>query len=84
MKFVILAAGIGSRLGKGVPKCLNELPSGESIIERQKRIFQKYSKEIYAVVGFKKEYIMELNTDLLYVYNHLFNQTILLKVFYML
>ena len=35
MKAIILAAGIGSRLGKPNPKSLTKLSTGETIIGRQ-------------------------------------------------
>jgi len=75
MKAVILMAGIGKRLGRSLPKCLTELPGGETILDRQLRFLKDYTDEIIAVVGFKKEIIMEVHPDILYVYNPHFTQT---------
>lgn len=73
MKAVILAAGVGSRLGKPFPKSLSQLPTGESILGRQIRIIRDWGiKEIIVVVGFKKEFIMEYFPNVFYSYNPLF------------
>lgn len=70
MKAIILAAGVGSRLGNSLPKPLTELISGESILEWQIKKLQSSScPQIIAVVGFKKELIMEKFPGVLYVYN---------------
>lgn len=70
MKAVILAAGVGSRLGRPFPKSLSFLPSGERILGRQVRIFRELSiREIHVVVGFKKTLIMEEFPEVLFRYN---------------
>lgn len=70
MKAVILAAGVGSRLGRPFPKCLSVLPDGERILGRQIRILRQCGvKEIIVVAGFKKELIMEEFPDVYYCYN---------------
>ncbi|CRX38843.1 NTP transferase domain-containing protein [Estrella lausannensis] len=70
MKAIILAAGVGSRLGNSLPKPLTELISGESILEWQIKMLKSSScPQIIVVVGFKKELIMEKFPDVLYVYN---------------
>lgn len=67
---IILAAGVGSRLGNSLPKPLTQLENGLSIMEWQITHLQKLSfKRILAVVGFKKELIMERFSDILYVYS---------------
>ena len=69
MKAVILAAGVGSRLGRPFPKSLSLLPDGERILGRQIRIFQQFGiNEIFVVVGFKKELIMEEFPQVYYKY----------------
>ena len=77
MKIVILAAGIGSRLGNPYPKTLTTLKNGQKILEHQignlTQYFNKY--DIMVVVGFKKELIMEEQPDLLFIYNPDFDQT---------
>jgi L-glutamine-phosphate cytidylyltransferase len=76
MKAVILAAGVGSRLGKPYPKTLNKLPNGETILGRQIRIFKKYGiDEIYVVVGFKMGLIMESFPEVFYKYNPVYYVT---------
>ncbi|WP_084590880.1 NTP transferase domain-containing protein [Desulfonatronovibrio magnus] len=70
MKAVILAAGVGSRLGRPFPKCLTQMPGGEPILGRQIRIFREAGiSEIIVVVGFKKTLIMEQYPEALYKYN---------------
>ncbi len=77
MKIVILAAGIGSRLGNPFPKPLTPLKNGKSIMECQiDNIISKYDiNNINVVVGFKKDLIMERFPDLTFVYNPFFDQT---------
>lgn len=76
MKAVILAAGIGSRLGKRLPKSLTKLPSGKTIMSNQIHLLRKSGvKEIVVVVGFKKEFLMEEYPDVLYCYNPFYHVT---------
>ena len=77
MKIVILAAGIGSRLGNPFPKPLTPLKGGKSIMEKQIENFSEYFDEhdISVVVGFKKDLIMERFPDLTYIYNQFFDAT---------
>lgn len=73
MNGIILAAGVGSRLGRPLPKCLATLPSGETILDRQIRLFRQCGVErIFVVAGFKKNLIMEHRPDVCYVYNPTF------------
>ncbi|MDQ7074935.1 MAG: phosphocholine cytidylyltransferase family protein [Gammaproteobacteria bacterium] len=72
---VILLAGMGSRLGRPHPKCLTPLGTGESILARQLRILKQFKLPIIAVVGFKKELIMEAAADLLFAYNPNYDTT---------
>lgn len=75
MKAIILAAGIGSRLGQSCPKPLTPLKNGHSILHNQIINLTKYLdiNEIFIVVGFKKELIMETFPDLTFVYNDRFD-----------
>lgn len=77
MKIVILAAGIGSRLGNPFPKPLTPLKDGESIMEKQLKNISKYFdiNDVTTVVGFKKDLIMERFPEVNYVYNPFFDQT---------
>jgi choline kinase len=77
MKIVILAAGIGSRLGNPFPKPLTPLKDGKSIMKRQLDNITKYFdiNIVTTVVGFKKELIMEKFPEVNYVYNPFFDRT---------
>jgi len=77
MKIIILAAGIGSRLGNPFPKPLTPLKNGKSIMKMQvDNISSKYNiDDINVVVGFKKDLIMERFPELTYVYNPFFDRT---------
>lgn len=77
MKIIILAAGIGSRLGNPFPKPLTMLRNGKSIMQMQvDNLATCFSlDDIVVVVGFKKDLIMENFPDLSYIYNPSFDQT---------
>ena len=77
MKIVILAAGIGSRLGNPFPKPLTPIKSGDTILEQQINNLISYFNfdDINIVVGFKKELIMESIPDATFIYNPIFDQT---------
>lgn len=74
---VILAAGVGSRLGKPHPKPLTPLKSGETILNRALRILtSRFSRHsVHVVVGFKKEMIMEELPDVGFIYNQAYGDT---------
>ena len=75
---VILAAGMGTRLGSPLPKTLTELRDGRSIMQQQFDNFEiAFGKDVRAtiVVGFKLEAIMERFSQATFVYNELFDQT---------
>lgn len=77
MKIIILAAGIGSRLGNPFPKPLTPLKNGKSIMQMQtEHITSKFNiDDISVVVGFKKDLIMERFPELTYIYNPIFDRT---------
>lgn len=75
MKVVILMAGIGSRLGNPFPKCLTPLRPEYSILDHQIENLAQFTGDIAAVVGFKKDLVMERHPELLFVYNPLYDQT---------
>jgi choline kinase len=52
MKVVILMAGIGSRLGSKLPKCLTPLKTGYTILDHQLENLTAFAGDIVAVVGF--------------------------------
>lgn len=75
---VILAAGMGTRLGKPWPKPLTPLADGRSIMQQQlenvSKVFGKDAR-VSIVVGFKLEMIMEAHPDATFVYNENYDQT---------
>ena len=77
MKIIILAAGIGSRLGNPLPKPLTKLKNHKSIMQMMtENISFSYSLDLVnLVVGFKKDLIMESFPNLIYIYNQYFDQT---------
>ena len=77
MKAIILAAGIGSRLESSNPKPLTKLKNGESILGRQISYLSEYLgiNNIFVIVGYKKDLIMESFPNLLYVYNNFYDTT---------
>lgn len=77
MKAIILAAGIGSRLGNPRPKPLTRLSNGELIMERQVKYLKQVVSldDILVVIGFKKDLIMEEFPDLTYVFNNVYDRT---------
>lgn len=77
MKIIILAAGMGSRLGNPFPKPLTPLKNGQTIMGRQLENIQNYFDidDVTTVVGFKKDLIMERFPEVNYVYNPFFDRT---------
>lgn len=77
MKIIILAAGIGSRLGNPFPKPLTPLNNGKSIMQMQiENLTGAFSiDDIQVVVGFKKDLIMERFPEVTYIYNPFFDRT---------
>jgi CDP-glycerol glycerophosphotransferase len=76
---VILAAGLGTRLGRPYPKPLTPLADGRSILRQQlDHLRQTFGDEahINLVVGFKMDLIMEAAAgDAAFIYNELYDQT---------
>ena len=78
IQVVILAAGMGTRLGKPWPKPLTTLADGRSIMQQQMENVQSIfgdKARITVVVGFKLEMIMEAHPTASFVYNEVFDQT---------
>lgn len=68
MEYIILAAGVGSRLypyTKNSPKCLVKVTYTETVIERCVRLIRKYdgNANITVVLGFQYQRIMDLLGD---------------------
>ncbi len=78
LQTVILAAGMGSRLGRSLPKPLTELNDGRSIMQQQhENIRAAFGTDarITTVVGYRAETIIEAFPDVDYVYNDVYDQT---------
>ena len=77
MEAVILAAGMGTRLGSLIPKPLTSLVDEKTILDYQieKLLSLPTIRNIYIVVGYKKEIIMEKFPDQLFVYNNAYART---------
>lgn len=77
-QIVILAAGMGTRLGRPHPKPLTELSDGRSIMRQQidniRSVFGG-NAGIMAVVGFKMNLVMTESPDITYAYNKDYEQT---------
>ena len=78
LQVVILAAGMGTRLGKPWPKPLTPLADGRSIMAQQlenvEKIFGREAR-VTIVVGFKMEMIMEAHPNAAFIYNEVYDQT---------
>ena len=75
---VILAAGMGSRLGRSLPKPLTELSDGRTIMQQQMeniRFAFGDDAHITVVVGYKLEHIIEAFPDVNFVYNEQYDTT---------
>ncbi|MDE0545665.1 phosphocholine cytidylyltransferase family protein [Microbacterium sp. C7(2022)] len=78
LQTIILAAGMGSRLGRALPKPLTELSDGRSIMRQQhdniRAAFGSDAK-ITTVVGYRAESIVDAFPNVDYVYNDRYDQT---------
>src|SRR5680860_1104567 len=77
-QIVILAAGMGSRLGRSLPKPLTELNDGRTIMQQQfDNIDHTFGKaaQVTIVVGYKLEHIIEAFPQASFVYNEEYDQT---------
>ena len=75
---IILAAGMGTRLGRPWPKPLTPLADGRTIMRQQlDNLSAAYGDElrVMTVIGFKLELIIESFPNNLYVYNESYDQT---------
>lgn len=78
LQTVILAAGMGSRLGRSLPKPLTELSDGRTIMAQQHdniRAAFGDDARITTVVGYRAETVVEAFPDVDYVYNERYDQT---------
>lgn len=79
MNVVILAAGLGTRLGRPHPKPLTPLADGRTILRQQiDHLRAEFGDDLHLtiVVGFKLNLILEaVSTEASFVYNEIFDQT---------
>jgi choline kinase len=74
----ILAAGMGTRLGRPFPKPLTPLNDGRTIMQQQlDNISEAFGSDthIQIVVGFKLDLILEAAPESVFVYNERYDQT---------
>ena len=78
---IIAAAGSGSRLGFGLPKCLVKI-GGHAIFEYQLKAFE-WADEIRMVVGYMAEEVIHrvssINSDVIFVKNQDYLKTTTLQ-----
>jgi choline kinase len=75
---VILAAGLGTRLGRPLPKSQTRLRDGRTIMQQQVDNVRSALGEdprITVIVGFKATVIMEAHPDLVFAYNERYDST---------
>lgn len=78
IQVTILAAGMGTRLGRPFPKPLTQLRDGRSILQQQlDNVHEAFGSDvrIQIVVGFKLDLIMEAAPSAVFVYNENYDQT---------
>ena len=74
----ILAAGMGTRLGRPFPKPLTPLNDGRTIMQQQlDNISEAFGADTHVqiVVGFKLDLILEAAPEAVFVYNESYDQT---------
>lgn len=77
-QIVILAAGMGSRLGRSLPKPLTPLSDGRTIMRQQlDNIHTAFGRDAHVttVVGYKLDHIIEAFPESSYVYNERYDET---------
>ncbi len=77
-QIVILAAGMGSRLGRSLPKPLTELSDGRTIMQQQFdniRFAFGETAQVTIVVGYKSEHIIEAFPEATFVHNERYDET---------
>lgn len=78
LQTVILAAGMGSRLGRSLPKPLTELSDGRTIMQQQhENIRAAFGSDarITTVVGYRAETVIEAFPHVNYVHNERYDET---------
>ena len=78
LQVVVLAAGMGTRLGGAAPKPLTPLRGGRTILAQQLenvRMAFGPDAQVMLVVGFKHELLMEAAPDVAFAYNEVYDRT---------
>ena len=78
LQTVILAAGMGTRLGRALPKSLTTLSDGRTIMQQQhENIRAAFGSDarITTVVGYRAETIIDAFPDADYVHNESYDET---------
>ena len=77
MKVVILAAGMGKRFGKPIPKTLVKVLNEKTILDFQiERLSKRIDiNNILVVIGYKKELIIQRFPNLNFIFNDLYENT---------
>ena len=78
LQVTILAAGMGTRLGRPFPKPLTHLNDGRTIMQQQlDNISEAFGTDTHVqiVVGFKLDLILEAAPEAVFVYNERYDQT---------
>jgi|SRR5690606_666279 len=78
LQTVILAAGMGTRLGRELPKSLTTLADGRTIMQQQHENIRAAfgsDAQITTVVGYRAETIIDAFPDVNYVHNEAYDET---------
>lgn len=78
LQVVVLAAGMGTRLGMPMPKPLTPLADGRSILHRQlDHLRAAFGQDVHVtvVVGFRPDLVMSAVPDVTFVYNERYEHT---------
>lgn len=77
MKAVILAAGMGTRLGSLIPKPLTSIVNEKTIVDFILEKLEPHLSvhDVMMIVGYKKEILMEKFPNLMFIYNEAYTKT---------
>lgn len=73
MRAVILAAGMGKRLGISIPKCTIKVDE-ETLIQRLNRLIQELGLESIVVVGYRHKDVKKFIPGVKTIYNDMFDR----------
>ena len=82
---VIAAAGLGTRMGRGRPKCLEKI-RGRAIVDYQLALLESF-EDVRVIVGFQESAVMEhirrIRSDVVFVRNSNFRGTTTLQSYWL-